>query len=217
MGFPRFLALLTDLSCKTSDLSTYMAGLTLSDGPWQYRMAKVTQTELEQETRRCEWRMLKSHADFDIMLQEVAYAPEACVEVQHSSRQPRPLPLPLPLPLPQAVKKTAQSEMRAAHFQVQSTQSEVRVAHSQVKPTQSEVRVAHSQVKPTQPEVKAAHAQAMPAEKPSPFAIWEQYRWPPFIVDSGIIDEAQREERLEGIHFGKASKVEPMDLGKARE
>ncbi|EXJ95588.1 hypothetical protein A1O1_00710 [Capronia coronata CBS 617.96] len=71
------------------------------------------------------------------------------------------------------------------------------------------------------PAMPPAMSPAMPAETPpeapSQFAIWEQYRWPPVIVDSGIIHEALREERLEGIYFGKAPKVEPMDLDRPRE
>ncbi|KAG9788234.1 hypothetical protein ABEF93_005635 [Exophiala dermatitidis] len=51
-------------------------------------------------------------------------------------------------------------------------------------------------------------------EKPSEFAIWEQYSWPPVIVDSSVIHDILREQRLEDIQFGDAPKVVPMKLTK---
>ncbi|KIV81774.1 hypothetical protein PV11_03934 [Exophiala sideris] len=217
-GFAQFLSKLTDVSAQISDKikgvknpATKDQGFTLADGSWWYRIARNTENidanGLKKTVIVRDWHMLKTGEDFDSMCLE-ARNDRVVIEIEHAQQRARDS---APRRAEELKEALTYVEERKAIVEKMFKESKTMMVNKKVEGNELKVEKVRKPKNTTEkqveePVVKKVEPRKATVEKkkeeepvnPSPWAIWEQWIWPPIIVDgSGTRRWARETEESE--------------------
>ncbi|KAI1608946.1 hypothetical protein EDD37DRAFT_132804 [Exophiala viscosa] len=194
-GFAQFLSKLTDISAQISDKikgvktpPTKDQGFTLADGSWWYRVVRDTENidanGLTTTVIVREWHVLKSGQDFDYMCLE-ARNDRVVIEIEHAQQRARDSAPQRAEELKAAMKKVEERKVTTVEKKVDEHKlrvEKVRKPKTMVKKKIEEPK-AVVEKKVAEPKVMDQKRKKEAPVDPSPWAIWEQWIYPPIIVD----------------------------------